>query len=220
MISCKVCNQKFSSITNTHVKFHNLTLVEYMDRYGTLIRSEETLEKMYSPENRLRASRLMRIGRRNGTIPTTPISEKSRKLNSDRMKRDNPMRNPETVRKALKAREWYVYPKKTLEQRMILSESKRGSKNPRWTGGGNGPFYPLWEKSRREALERDNYKCVDCGMGNEEHKLRYKKGLHVHHEKPFRISKEHNLDDLKTVCVADHIKREAVLIRESKGTAI
>lgn len=73
----------------------------------------------------------------------------------------------------------------------------------------------LWEKNRRKAKESDNYKCVDCGMTEEEHKKRddmFGEGLHVHHKKPVKefedVEEAHKLSNLVTVCDEDHKKRE------------
>ena len=51
-----------------------------------------------------------------------------------------------------------------------------------------------------EALERDNYKCVDCKTG---------KGLIVHHEDESRASGKLNnsLDNLATLCRPCHARR-------------
>jgi len=75
----------------------------------------------------------------------------------------------------------------SLEHRKILSESKKGSKNPAWKGGKINPNlllrhsleYKLWRKA---IFERDNYTCVWCGARSGEGNPVV---LHAHHKKPF-----------------------------------
>jgi len=33
-MKCKICNKEFKMITNTHLKFHNITIKEYKEKYG------------------------------------------------------------------------------------------------------------------------------------------------------------------------------------------
>jgi len=35
-INCKICNQPFRSISNTHLKLHNITLEKYEKKYGDI----------------------------------------------------------------------------------------------------------------------------------------------------------------------------------------
>ena len=84
---------------------------------------------------------------------------------------------------------------RTLEHRIKLSRSKLGHLNPRWTGGENPPHYLFWSQDRKLAFN--------------EHKMRYKKGLHVHHINPYKSSKDSSLSNLKTLCVGCHLKEEA-----------
>lgn len=50
-IECKICNQKFKKITNSHLKKHGITVEEYKRRYGDEILSSDAtrdkLSKMY-----------------------------------------------------------------------------------------------------------------------------------------------------------------------------
>jgi hypothetical protein len=49
-------------------------------------------------------------------------------------------------------------------------------------GEGNFPYPPKFTKSlKKEIKERDNYKCQCCGMSQEEHFLKYKRDIEVHH---------------------------------------
>lgn len=60
-IICKICGKEYINITNTHLKkYHNLTMVEYKDKYGSLFPPElleeqrnlreRTIKERYSPE--------------------------------------------------------------------------------------------------------------------------------------------------------------------------
>lgn len=40
------------------------------------------------------------------------------------------------------------------------------------------------QKIKAAIRKRDGYRCVRCGMDQDEHKRRYKKGLHVHRVEP------------------------------------
>jgi len=53
---------------------------------------------------------------------------------------------------------------------------------------------PEWQDKRLQVLQRDKYRCVDCGA---------RKRLEVHHTSYARIFKE-DLDDLITLCRACH----------------
>lgn len=217
MVSCKICNKQFNFVSNTHLKTHGVTLANYISIHGnSQLRSVEYKQKLY----RGRSASMKRL-RLAGIIKPGPMSLERRKQNSERMKRDNPMKNPEIARKVGLSNRGKKSYNRTLENRLLQSQKKLGILNPRFTGGdSSGIIYHLWNGYRKQALERDNYKCVDCGMDNEEHKKRFKKGLDVHHEKPYKIFKEHDLRFLKTVCRPCHIRREQFLIRELKGTVI
>ena len=100
-------------------------------------------------------------------------------------------------------------------QMIILSledEDGRTGLGESWV---NFPSWAPWE--RAEALKRDNYTCCDCGK-----KQSVKKGfeckVQVHHKKGIKIWNvlidliyKHllcNPDDLETLCVDCHDKRE------------
>jgi len=72
-----------------------------------------------------------------------------------------------------------------------------------------------WELNRLLTKISDNFKCVDCGMSEQEHKNRddlFGGGLHVHHKVPtkeFGNSDEaHALWNLITLCDNCHKERE------------
>lgn len=77
-----------------------------------------------------------------------------------------------------------------------------GPGNPQWRGGHRDYRGPTWRAARRAALERDQYRCVDCSA---------EAPLVVHHVVPFEAfdgSPEANaLDNLVTLCRACHLAR-------------
>ena len=80
-------------------------------------------------------------------------------------------------------------------------ESYKGSGNPNYKGGIS-PYYDndeVWQNIRKEALERDNYKCIICNK---------ERNLEVHHIIPYRLIGKHELDNLVTLCEDDHHKFE------------
>lgn len=206
MVICKICLKKFHFVSNTHVKNHNLTLKEYISRFGNNIKSNEYKKRAYRNH-----SKTMSEMRRSGRVVPPPMSLETRKLISERMKLNNPMKNPIIARKVSLMRKGLPGKSRTLEQRQNISKSKLGILNPRWTGGEKPPVYLLWNKDRKLALERDNYRCVRCNLTNKDHNKKYKKGLHVHHIKPYKKYKDSSIKNLITLCVQCHLKEEAKL---------
>lgn len=92
-----------------------------------------------------------------------------------------------------------------------FSKNVVGEDHPLWNGGPN--YYgPTWRRQRRNALERDNHECQDCGMTREAHYDEHNTDLEVHHMTPFRTyadsAEANQLSNLITVCMDCHIKRE------------
>lgn len=72
-----------------------------------------------------------------------------------------------------------------------------------------------WQKIREEAIERDNGKCIDCGISREKHKEKYGFDIHVDHIIPRRVYfNDNNLElndanrikNLLTMCCVCHKK--------------
>jgi 5-methylcytosine-specific restriction endonuclease McrA len=64
-----------------------------------------------------------------------------------------------------------------------------------------------WKRVRLLALDRDSHRCVDCGSSAH---------LVVHHQVPLaQLAGQgqplHELDNLVTLCVADHLRRHSAL---------
>jgi len=91
-----------------------------------------------------------------------------------------------------------------------LSEAHKGlqvgENHPNWRGG-NSPGYKLyltdrnWHELRKQVYERDNWTCQDCGK-------KCHHDITCHHIVPYRISQDDSMDNLITLCVACHSKKE------------
>lgn len=65
--------------------------------------------------------------------------------------------------------------------------------------------------NREEALARDGFRCVFCGISNDEHQHKYGVAINVHHidNRGFAVKKSDRNGELKnllTVCVSCHAK--------------
>lgn len=92
------------------------------------------------------------------------------------------------------------------------SENLTGENHPNWRGGHQEHYGSTWLPQRREAIDRDNEQCQDCGLTREEHYDKYGSDLEVHHQVPIRTftdTKEANqLSNLITLCKSCHLQRE------------
>ena len=56
-----------------------------------------------------------------------------------------------------------------------------------------------WAKVRRQAFERDGYRCCECGRAGR---------LEAHHEPPLREGADpYDLDGIQTLCSTCHVDR-------------
>lgn len=67
---------------------------------------------------------------------------------------------------------------------------------------GNGPRESWeWDKAKKDAKRRDQYRCQHCGV----HQGKWKNvDLHVHHIKPVSKGGSNDLDNLTTLCNSCH----------------
>lgn len=74
-----------------------------------------------------------------------------------------------------------------------------------------------WREVREEALERDDWKCRECGLTDDEHRETFERGLHVHHRVKagrFEVVRDaHVLSNLLSLCDACHKKWEALPVQ-------
>jgi 5-methylcytosine-specific restriction endonuclease McrA len=59
---------------------------------------------------------------------------------------------------------------------------------------------------RQQVLERDNYKCVVCGMTAEEHIKKWKRGITVDHIN--RIHSDNRIENMQTMCLSCHGRKD------------
>ena len=89
-----------------------------------------------------------------------------------------------------------------------------GANHPNWRGGAIAGRGPSWHKTRGAIVASQGDKCADCGMTNEEHRTRYRAGLHVHHRTPYRLSLDNGDTNLVAVCIPCHGKEESAIHRK------
>lgn len=73
--------------------------------------------------------------------------------------------------------------------------------------------------NRDKVLERDNWQCQDCGMSQEQHIILFNRGLTIHHKDGTGYNskiKNNDLDNLITLCMRCHGKRDGVRSLETR----
>lgn len=96
-----------------------------------------------------------------------------------------------------------------------------GEGHPRYKGSKDVDRGPSWERRKRQARERDNHQCQQCGAGQEEASQ-----LHVHHIIPFdeygvgNHLEANRLQNLITLCASCHSNVEwgNIAIQSQIGT--
>lgn len=81
-----------------------------------------------------------------------------------------------------------------------------GDRASAWRGGRLQVYTSLreWRQIRKQVLERDDHRCVICGVGD---------NLHVHHILSYREAGKHEVDNLITLCRSCHRKTDALAVR-------
>jgi len=104
-------------------------------------------------------------------------------------------------------------------RREWVREFNSGENSYLWKGGNSVDYRGAnWHKQRFLAIQRDDFKCVDCGITNSECIEKYKFSLSVHHIKPYRSFKNNykeanKLDNLTTLCTSCHKIRENLICK-------
>jgi hypothetical protein len=88
-----------------------------------------------------------------------------------------------------------------------------GKDHPKYTG--HSDYYGAnWDEQRKKAVERDDDKCVICGIGSDEHQEQHGCDLHVHHIEPLATfdspEAANELRNLVTLCRSCHAKWEGI----------
>lgn len=106
------------------------------------------------------------------------------------------------------------------ERKRKISIAFSGPCHPNWRGGGRGIGYrgPGWTKIAERVRRRDNYRCVDCGLADDECLARYGRRLDVDHVVPFhnflRIAEANRTNNLASRCASCHRRAEALRPRQ------
>jgi transposase-like protein len=95
-----------------------------------------------------------------------------------------------------------------------------------WLEGKYWDYGPDWQEMRQKRLEKDNEKCVVCGMTIEEHLDKYDKELCVHHiiprskfVKDGEVQEEANhIQNLVTLCESHHRMWEGIPLRPNSDS--
>lgn len=108
--------------------------------------------------------------------------------------------------------------KTNSDRKEKISKAFTGSNHPNWLGGSSylnfGGFRGSnWKRIRKQVIERDGFKCVHCGIEQEEHKLKYKCDFNVNHKVPFhqfggKTEHANRLSNLETLCKSCHTKAD------------
>lgn len=108
--------------------------------------------------------------------------------------------------------------KSNPERKRKIGDAFRGEKHPNWQGGKTllnnvSARGPNWQRQRSAALKRDGFKCVDCGITQDECRSKYGKGLDVDHIIPFHnfsnYRKANSVGNLQSRCPSCHRIEEA-----------
>jgi transposase len=100
--------------------------------------------------------------------------------------------------------------------RAMMSEKLRGEKSPRWKGGVKSEANrrldsAFWRRRRLECYARDNWTCQDCGRkckNSADSKSDGGTKIQAHHIVSRRDGGSDDLDNLTTLCMSCHHRRE------------
>src|SRR5262249_18718382 len=84
---------------------------------------------------------------------------------------------------------------------------RTGALNHNWAGGKIWWRGKNWTTIKLEIKKRDAFRCLDCGMTEEEHVALTGQPLSVDHVIPYRISHDNSPHNLRTLCGFCHGKK-------------
>lgn len=90
-------------------------------------------------------------------------------------------------------------------------KGRTGALHHGWRGGKIWWRGKDWDVLKRKIVERDGFMCQDCGMTEEACLEKSGQPLHVHHLNPYRDSFDNSPQNLITLCVSCHAKREGTV---------
>lgn len=99
-------------------------------------------------------------------------------------------------------------------------KTRTGPKNSNWQGGFERYYGPNWERQRRKALKRDQYRCQGCGKNASElrrepsvHHIRRLHWFKDNYDKPKWYKKANRLENLTTLCESCHKRWEGIPLK-------
>lgn len=75
---------------------------------------------------------------------------------------------------------------------------------------------------RDDVLERDGYKCMKCGMSNQEHKQRWDRNLTIDHidgNGRYSDSPNNEIENLQTLCLRCHGRKDSAKYWRERGVS-
>lgn len=103
------------------------------------------------------------------------------------------------------------------ERKIKIGKAMLGANHPNWLGGApitnRGYRGSGWQAARKKALHRDKYRCVQCGISDQDHRDKHGYGLDVNHIRPFwqfrgDNQKANRLSNLESLCRSCHQLKE------------
>jgi hypothetical protein len=170
----------------------------------------------------LTASKAVALWRKNNPEKT----KKQRTIYWERLKND-PIRYKKLLEKRKKWGEKYraTHNIKSIPYREWKEEwkDKHNKYNKEWTKN-NSEKRRLYDKKAKDkkffgglrevVIQRDNEKCVRCGMTREEHYKKYKRDITVDHKNRFGrgvLEKDNRLENMETLCISCHMRKDGSL---------
>lgn len=152
--------------------------------------------------------------RRNIAVARTKITAESREKHRQKMLGRAPVNKG--VPWTEEERATHMAVRATPEYKENLSASLRGDKSPNWKGGVKLEIDARldrweWRLRRQEVYARDNWLCQDCGtkcLNTSDSKLYPKRKIQAHHIIGRRDGGSDDLENLVTLCMSCHHKRE------------
>lgn len=187
-VECQICHKEFNIITSSHLKHHNLTMMEYVKRFPNT-------EIFNYEQRKIRSEKI-----KNNNNPSKRPEVREKMSNAKKGIYDG-INNPN----------YGKHHSIEAKQKMSLAkEGKYKGENCWWAWKGGTSFLPYCHKFnnslRNEVRKRDDYICQypDCLHTQLESLMIYQQSLHVHH---IHYDKENcNKLDLITLCNSCNVK--------------
>lgn len=212
-MKCKVCGANLKIITNSHLNKHNMSIKEYMTKFGRENWKGAMEGKTHSLEtkNKMKKSHEKYRGENNPSKRPEVREKLSKALTGTKRpwaKESLPIKKGMTWEEALGEEK----AKEMREQRSLAYRGKGnpnygnpghklcGENNPSWKGGKNHGYGPNFNENRKQAFDTYGTYCQSCGKTD--------KVLDVHHRIPYRILPMNDVSNLMILCRSCHVKKE------------